>query len=380
MTITTKIEIPNQDVLQALRELLRKMLETEGIEAVLVPCRLPMKNSVMPTLISDPRHVDRADPLAPSFPLNAAKIVSRLTRKPSGARIAAFLRPCEIRAFVELVKLHQGRADQVLLIGMDCLGAFQNSAYAEFAGDDLDASSRRFYDQCLAGDVDQVEGIDLAPACRVCESRVADGADVQIGLLGVVPGDHLIARSQSDAGRQLLQTLECPETTVPATRQQVLEAVQKHRSAQRDAMFAATREATQDLKHLSAYLAACVNCYNCRVACPVCYCRECVFVTDVFDHEPAQYVRWSERRGAIKMPTDTTFYHLTRLVHMSTACVGCGQCSNACPNDIPVMELFRTIAHRTQQAFDYQAGRDVSEKPPMSEFREEEFEDVVGMT
>ena len=79
------------------------------------------------------------------------------------------------------------------------------------------------------------------------------------------------------------------------------------------------------------------------------------------------------------MPTDTMLFHLTRLVHMSTACVGCGQCSNACPNDIPIMELFDTVAHRTQQAFEYRAGRGLSEKPPLSEFREDEFPEVVGI-
>ena len=115
------------------------------------------------------------------------------------------------------------------------------------------------------------------------------------------------------------------------------------------------------------------------MACPVCYCKECVFVTDVFNHEPAQYLRWAQRKGAVKMPTDTVFYHLTRLTHMSTACVGCGQCSNACPNDIPVMELFRLVAHRTQEAFAYEAGRNVAEKPPLSEFKEDEFQEVVGL-
>ena len=79
------------------------------------------------------------------------------------------------------------------------------------------------------------------------------------------------------------------------------------------------------------------------------------------------------------MPTDTVFYHVTRLAHMSTACVGCGQCSNACPNDIPVMELFRTIAQDTQRAFDYQAGRSFEEAPPLSVFREDEFPEVVGI-
>ena len=146
-----------------------------------------------------------------------------------------------------------------------------------------------------------------------------------------------------------------------------------------DEMYAQTHAVTESLEKLSAYLANCVNCYNCRVACPVCYCRECVFVTDVFDHDPSQYLRWADRKGVVKMPTDTVFYHITRLTHMSTACVGCGQCSNACPNDIPVMELFRMIAHGTQQAFAYEAGQDLDAKPPLSEFREDEFEEVVGI-
>jgi formate dehydrogenase (coenzyme F420) beta subunit len=131
---------------------------------------------------------------------------------------------------------------------------------------------------------------------------------------------------------------------------------------------------------LDDYLATCVNCYNCRVACPVCYCRTCVFTTDVFDHPSAQYLSWARRKGAMRMPTDTLFYHLTRLAHMSTACVGCGQCSNACPNEIPLMELFRSVAQRTQTGFGYEAGRSLSEPPPLSTFEAEEYSEVVGLS
>lgn len=41
--------------------------------------------------------------------------------------------------------------------------------------------------------------------------------------------------------------------------------------------------------------------------------------------------------------------------------------------------LFRTIAHKTQKIFDYEAGRSLDEKPPLSEFREDEFKEVVGI-
>jgi hypothetical protein len=43
------------------------------------------------------------------------------------------------------------------------------------------------------------------------------------------------------------------------------------------------------------------------------------------------------------------------------------------------MELFRAVAQRTQAIFDYRAGADVTQKPPLTEFREKEFEEAVGI-
>jgi hypothetical protein len=43
------------------------------------------------------------------------------------------------------------------------------------------------------------------------------------------------------------------------------------------------------------------------------------------------------------------------------------------------MELFKTVARDAQAAFDYAAGRDLAERPPLSEFREDEFPEVVGL-
>ncbi|MGB8426759.1 MAG: Coenzyme F420 hydrogenase/dehydrogenase, beta subunit C-terminal domain [Desulfobacterales bacterium] len=379
MTVSAMIEVKDRDILEAVRELLGSILRLDDISALLVPGRLPMKQMVMPMLITDPDRLEGIDPLAPVFPMNAAKVVSKLSRKPVGATVAVVLRPCEIRAFIELVKLKQGRLEEMIILGIDCLGAFRNSDYLRLAGEDAVPASVDFCRNASAGQTAAKEGIDIAPACRACEYPVAEGADVIIGLLGVDIDDHLLLQPQDEKGRDLLKRLELPPAEAENRRVKVVAELVSRRSAYRDEMFNATGQAVQDLEGLTTYLAGCVNCYNCRVACPVCYCKECVFVTDVFNHEPIQYLQWAQRKGVIKMPTDTVFYHLTRLAHMSTACVGCGQCSNACPNDIPVMELFRTIASRTQQAFDYAAGRSVDEKPPLSEFRENEFNEVVGM-
>ena len=373
------IDVKDQDLLGTLRALLKNILEQETISAILTPWRRPAKKMVMPTLLTDAAQIDGADPLSPAFPMNTAKIASRLTRKPSGGTIAAVMRPCEIRAFVELVKLKQARREEVILIGLDCPGAVGNRDYANLTEENGDEITKRFVHRMLSGKGNATDGMELTQACRACELPVARGADIGIGLFGVDTGRQVLIQALTDKGCRLLDELGLAEAEDPPGRRKEIDRLIAERTTFRDELFVEVGEKTGNLEKLSDYLAGCVNCYNCRVACPVCYCRECVFVTDVFDHEPNQYLRWARKQGAVKMPTDTLLYHITRLAHMSTACVGCGQCTNACPNDIPVMPLFRSIAHNTQKAFDYQAGRSLEEKPPMSEFKQDEFSEVVGL-
>ena len=373
------IDVKDQDLLGTLQGFFKSILKREEISAILAPLQLPMKNMVMPTLVADPEQLQRVDPLSPAFPLNSAKVVSRLTRKASGSKVAAVMRPCEIRAFIELVKLNQGRTEELIVIGVDCLGAYRNTDYFRWVGEDLNAAIRTFYEAVLNGSGAMLDGIEPAPACRTCEQPFPDGADIAIGLYGMDTGSQILVQAQTEKGEPFLAGLQPAGDAPPPARQKAIDKLVAARTTVRDEVFAATKEATDNLEKLSGYRANCVNCYNCRVACPVCYCRECVFVTDVFDHDPVQYLRWADRKGAVKMPTDTVFYHLTRLAHMSTACVGCGQCSNACPNDIPVMELFKFVAQDVQAAFDYAAGRDLDERPPLSEFREDEFQEIVGL-
>ncbi|UCB50134.1 MAG: Coenzyme F420 hydrogenase/dehydrogenase, beta subunit C-terminal domain [Deltaproteobacteria bacterium] len=378
MAKTAKIDVKGQDLLTSLKKFFKTLLQNGEIAALLLPQRLPMKNTVMPTLVTDPEKINGADPLAPVFPMNAAKVVSKLTRRPTGERVAVVLRPCEIRAFIELVKLKQGSMDNALLVGVDCYGSYGNVDYPRFAGDDGNGSTLRFYENVLSGKGTAREDFDLSPACKACEHPIPENADLLIGLVGVDTKDHILLKANTSAGEALLEKLNLTESAEPGGRKSAIDALIAERTAYRDQMFKETSEATADIEKLTTYLANCVNCYNCRVACPVCYCKECVFVTDVFDHEPSQYLRWAKRKGIIKMPTDTVFYHMTRLAHMSTACIGCGQCSNACPNNIPVMEIFRTVASYTQKAFNYEAGRSIEDEPPLSVFREGEFREVTG--
>jgi len=378
MKRTAYLNINHEDILQSIRWFLTAALKTGEIDAVLVPGRRDDGRSIMPFLVSDPSQLESADPLSPAFALSSAKQVSRLTHRPSGKKIAAVLRPCEIRALIELVKLKQADLDPVLIISVDCLGAYTNKDWmglSETGGKDMPyGDPARFIKQQLAH-----QDADVAPACRVCVNPVSDHADIRLGLFGMDVSRRLLIESSTQKGSDLMELLSLDSCTEPEDRKKRISDFVTKRNEKRDAMFKNTSEKTDSLGKLDRYFEHCVNCYNCRVACPVCYCRECVFNTDVFDHDPYQYMIWARRKGALKLPADTLFFHLTRLAHMSVSCVGCGQCSNACPSGIPVMELFSLVAGDVQAAFDYRAGNDPGQALPLSEFKEKEFPDVVGV-
>ena len=384
MSTFSKIDVKDKDLLATLQGFFKHLLESDKIDALMVPWRLPMSNNVMSTLIIDPEIMDHADPLAPCFPINAAKMASKLTKRQSGHTVGLVMRPCEIRAFVELIKLKQGAFDDIVIISLDCLGAFSNTDYNTFyttsAKEDPMDSTRQFYEHVLDKKSGSIEDMDIASACKVCEYPVSKNADINIGLYGVDYKTQLIVEAVTPKGQEVAGALSLPKTSEPSGRQQAINTLVTDRTAKRDDMFEQMAQTTSNIEKLSTYLAKCVNCYNCRVACPVCYCKECVFVTDVFDHDAFQYLQWAKHKGKIKMPVDTDFFHLTRMAHIGLSCVGCGQCSNACPNDIPLMELFRTIAHHAQKEFDYEAGRSVDEPIPLTVFNDKEYEEVVGVS
>jgi formate dehydrogenase subunit beta len=110
--------------------------------------------------------------------------------------------------------------------------------------------------------------------------------------------------------------------------------------------------------------------------CPICYCKECFFDSATFDWEAEKYLGWAEKKGALKMPTDTLLYHLTRLNHMVASCVGCGMCQEACPNDVPVFSVFRLVGAQVQGDFNYVPGRSLEEEPPLTVFREDELGEI----
>jgi formate dehydrogenase subunit beta len=368
-----KLSFQKDEMNQKLSALFRGMLENGAVDAVLAPMA-QAKNGVRLSLVTSAAHTGKVDPFAPIAAVSGAKIASSLTARPSGRKMAMVLRPCEIRAVVELAKLNQVNLDDVMLIGMDCLGRYENTDFAKFR--EQGGTSESFLQNALAGKT-ATNGFDITGACKICEFPTADQVDMK---LGVISGENgtVFVEAVTEKGEQALEKSGLKTGAAPAGRDEAVKKLAAARTEARDKLFADFRAETNSFQALAEKLAGCVNCYNCRVACPVCYCKECVFITDTFRHNGEQFMMWADQSGILKMPNDTLFFHLTRMTHMSLFCVGCGQCTSACPNGIDLMPFFRTCADKTQARFNYQAGRSVDEEQPLAGFKSDELVEVTG--
>ncbi|MGI5835717.1 MAG: Coenzyme F420 hydrogenase/dehydrogenase, beta subunit C-terminal domain [Chloroflexota bacterium] len=377
MSVEALLPRSGRSIEETINSLLMALMENGVVDAVLVPMEVPSGQNVTQALIRDKEKLAKAVPVSPVMPVNSATVVSNLTVEEVPGRIGVVLRSCEIRALVELVKLQQASLDKLVVIGIDCPGSYTVADYSEVAGavEGEAPKAHRFMEQALQGDSLSWDGITLRQACRICERCVPEFGDIRIGLFGMVSGDSLAVELSDDVAAVGLDKLGLVEGKAEA-RLAAIDKLVKQREEARDKLFDELKAVTGTPSNLLSYFSACLTCHNCSVSCPICYCKQCVFTTSTFEHTPSQYMRRAGRKGALRMPGDTILYQLTRMNHMITSCVGCGQCESGCPSRVPLTAIFRSIGQKVQALYDYVPGRSLEEPPPVTTFKEKELQFV----
>jgi formate dehydrogenase subunit beta len=367
----TVIPVERGDVQGAVRGFLGRLLDADVVDAVLVAMETPAAGSVTPALVTAPDLLEAAVPLAPVMGLNAARIVGPVSSRTPRGRIGAVLRSCELRALVELVKVQQASLDDLLTIGVDCPGTLDVPTFGALRAEGHAWDIATWLSAMQAGEPSPQRGYALRDACQICEQPQVERADVALEFFGMDPARGIPVSMPED----LAEKLGLAPVDADSDRAAVLERLVAARTTARDARFAET-EARLAVEGIEGVFAACVRCHNCMIACPVCYCRTCLFRSSVYEHEPMQYIHRARRKGAYRLPADTMLFHLTRLSHMALSCIGCGMCTSGCPSDLPVGSVFRAVASRVQATFGYVPGRDVAEPLPLVTFKEDEWQGI----
>jgi formate dehydrogenase subunit beta len=374
--MNTVILPENNDVLAALRGFLRQLLESGCVEALFLPLE-SHNGAIFPALVTDPARLEQADPLAPVMPINGARAVAALTGKQPPARLGAVLRPCELRALVELVKLQQASLEGVTLIGLDCPGTFEVPQFVEsgvWEAGRRPESLRTVLSAAQAGHAPDLDGLRPRPACQACLQPLPEGADIQIHLFGVEADGGIPVTLKDELASSGLDCL--PGEGLPDSRQVAVERLLTDRQQAREQAWAALQARIDSDGGFPGLFDACVRCHDCMTACPMCYCKTCLFKTAAFDHPPEHYFNAARHKGALRMLGDTLLFHLTRLNHMGTSCVGCGMCTSACPSGIPVGTIFSMIGAQVQATFDYAPGHDLAEPLPLVAFQPDEWLEI----
>ena len=365
------LPVGKEGTLGAIRGLLAHLLEKKLVDALLVPLELPGGGNVVPTLVTSLDAFEAVNPLAPVMPVNSARLISMLTGKsPSPKKLGIVMRPCELRALIELVKLKQASLDNLLLIGIDCAGTYSVSDYGKLAKE-----NSLLLENLLNNFNEGKEDPRLRKACQICESPIPIKADITVGLVGMDTNTGILLEAKTESGIRIVEALGLKEVSSEGREAAVARLISR-RTSRRESLFKQIQIEISGLDNLKSTLAACVNCHNCRTACPLCYCRECFFDSPLFDFGAEKYLVWAERKGALRMPTDILLFHLTRLNHMVASCVGCGMCTEACPNKVPVFDIFRLVGYQVQKSLDYVPGKSLEEELPLTTFREEELGEV----
>jgi formate dehydrogenase subunit beta len=347
--------------------LLKFLLDSGKVGAVLTPRVDPETGAYDIGLVTDEAGLENAVPLAPVMVANAGRILSSLT--PATKPLAAVLKPCELRAFVERVKREQGSLDNVLTISYTCGGVFPlDKVIEEGFGD----TKPDFLKRVAAGEI--AEGV--RDTCKACEHFVPMTADVTVSVAGDSGSTSACSiYLNTERAKELLDGLEGEQSDGEFDAADYKDLSTKRLKA-KERLYASLAPVGKGLDGLIEVFGKCVGCHGCGHVCPICYCLLCDFESRSFDYDLPYFEKELAGKGSLRLPPDTMFFHLGRMTHMSFSCVACGQCSDTCPVGIPVASVFKMVGENTASLFDYVAGRDAEESIPVMVFKEEEFSEL----
>ncbi len=342
---------------QKIEELLKRSLEDKVIDAAVVMSR--RSDGYNYVLYSNFENISNISPFHPVMKQNGAKIVSLVTKDNEiNKKFLFILKPCEVRAAIELKKLNQIDFNNSIFISYTCPGVFEFKEGNNF--NDIDTFIKNFKN----GNLDE----NIRPACKMCEFFIAEGSDILIDLFN----DKIV--SLTEKGKEFLNNLKI-EFDESFNETEAFEKIKKLREKNLNDKLKEFSSEFKKEEKIIEFFDNCIKCNNCREACPICYCRQCYFDSETFKYYPDSIKRKLEIKPALRLPTDKILFHLGRVSHMALSCVACGMCEDVCPVDIKVSQFFKYMGKNVQNTFDYKPGINREEPLPLLTFKESEFKE-----
>lgn len=353
------------DPRKGFQSLLGGLLESRTVKGVIALTR-DSGGDVAYSIVTDPEKIADVDPLFPIMPVNLGRELSRITSRGSfPEQLAVVARPCELRGFTEAIKRKQGSRENLILISYTCGGVFPIKSSVS---DEIVRLLPEYWRSLREGEVPSF----LRPACQACTEFVPYSADVTLEVIGKQQESVFLLNTElaNNVAGNTKGFHERRDIDIA-----IIESLRKSRFDVWTRISSSITEG-QGLGSLVRLFGRCIGCHACNDACPICYCTLCTFESPSAEYGPLEFDRELKKRGGIRIPPGTLYFHLGRMAHMSLSCVACGSCQDVCPTDIPISLLFKKVGEDAQRAFDYTPGADPRQAIPVTTFKEEEFLNV----
>ena len=191
---------------------------------------------------------------------------------------------------------------------------------------------------------------------------VGDGADLVLTELFGSDHHRFLGKANSPRALELLRDLE----TIPATNEDIEEAEAGTRKAADGQCRSIDTDHIQELLYQNfehprwdTVANRCLNCANCTMVCPTCFCTTVEDSSDVTGVHAERWRRWDScftqsfsyiHGGSIRTSSKARFrqwmtHKLAAWIDQfgSSGCVGCGRCITWCPAGIDMTEEVRAL-------------------------------------
>lgn len=338
MSVSRIIRVQHANPLGAFHEFLAAWWPAIGLQALLAPIEAEDRSGVVTQPINQPGDIERVNPFAPIMVSNAAALVNTFVRERPNQRLAALLRPCELRTLIELRKRRRVpfvdeaiKDRRLVLISADCMATCSEAEYARRLNEYGAESVTR--DALMYAGEDAYSPYELRPACKVCDWPAPRSADVIIGALGVPVEQYLLLftpETEADE-RWRLGTVaaELASESQVAEREAALAELIERRAAARAQQLGLTSDNLMDFARVLSWLANCTLCGDCLDACPL-YNGELAGLLGV---------------GSARRNNHAPLADFIGVARWLTSCAGCGMCEAACEQGVPLNLIASALSH-----------------------------------